>query len=101
MGSWWDLFVLFLGVVAEDWGCSGKFSRPWLPLGVIHFEGFGDILGSRGSELRRRFDWSEIPLRWGLAEKFPGIPLFLAVAPVKAHAFCDILKCFKVWSHLG
>ena len=62
--------MLFLGVVEEDWGCSRKISRPWLPVGVIRFEGFGDIFGSRGSELRRRFDWSEIPLRWGSAEIF-------------------------------
>ena len=59
--------MLSLGVVEEDSGCSRKISRSWLPLGVIPFEGFGDALGYRGSELRRRFDWSEIRLRCGLA----------------------------------
>ena len=51
--------------------------------------------GIGGSELRRRFDWSEIPLRWGSAENFLGIPLFWAVAVVRAHAFCDILGVFQ------
>ena len=88
-------------------GVSWKFGqvyscfRLWLPLGLMHFMVFGGVWGLEGSELRRRYTWSEMVVKGGSDENFPMIPLFWDVAPIRAHAFCRFWGGFRVWGGLG